>query len=172
MQIYPINGDDSPINEFTSRSGNKNGQNQMKKIHNAKTSRYLLPLYNQPLSSESRNTLSRTDSHLKFSFVSHSQIQRRNAKCEFRQISRKLIHAMNFVKELRQYAEQLKSQHMEYKYRHRNFFPFYPDDKIYIIWIIFMKGMHCIASIILPFQLAFQGSRNIINSNTYCYICN
>ncbi|CAK59622.1 unnamed protein product (macronuclear) [Paramecium tetraurelia] len=111
-----------------------------------------LPLYNLPSSTESRNTLSRTDSHLKFSFVSHSQLQKRKAKCVFRKISRKLIHAMNFVKELRSYAEQLKSQHMEYKYRHRNFFPLYPDDKIYIFWIVFIKGLHCIASIILPFQ--------------------
>ncbi|CAD8119378.1 unnamed protein product [Paramecium sonneborni] len=157
MQIYPISGDDSPINEVTSVSGNRSSSNQMKKLHNAKTSRYLQPLYN-PSSTESRLTISRTDSHLKLSFVSHSQQQRRNIKTEFRQLSKKLIHAMNFIKELRQYADQLKAQHMEYKYRHRNFFPLYPDDKIYIIWIIIMKALHCIASIILPFYLAFQGS--------------
>ncbi|CAD8198515.1 unnamed protein product [Paramecium octaurelia] len=161
MQIYPISGDDSPINEVTSGSAHKSGSTQVKRLHIAKTSRYLLPLYNPP-SVESRITLSRTDSHLKLSFVSHSQQMRRNAKCEFRQISRKLIHAMNFVKELRQYAEQLKSQHMEYKYRHRNFFPLYPDDKMYIIWIVLMKGLHCVASIILPFELAFQGVGTIV----------
>lgn len=40
---------------------------------------------------------------------------------------------------------------MEYKYRHRNLLPLYPDDNSYIIWITFMKFLHFLASVILPF---------------------
>ncbi|CAD8188879.1 unnamed protein product [Paramecium pentaurelia] len=88
--------------------------------------------------------------------ISPTNSQRIDKKQQFSKLIRKIINAQHFIEELRNYADQLRSQNVRYAYKRRSFLPLFPDDIPYIIWGLIINLCTDVAAILFPLQIAFD----------------
>ncbi|CAK56960.1 unnamed protein product (macronuclear) [Paramecium tetraurelia] len=88
--------------------------------------------------------------------ISPTNSQRQDRKLQFQKLIRKIINAQHFIEELRNYAEQLRTQNLRYAYKRRSLLPLFPDDIPYIIWGLIINLCTDFAAILFPLQVAFD----------------
>ncbi|CAK79091.1 unnamed protein product (macronuclear) [Paramecium tetraurelia] len=88
--------------------------------------------------------------------ISPTNSQRIDKKLQFSKLVRKIINAQHFIEELRNYADQLRSQNVRYAYKRRNLLPLFPDDIPYILWGLIINLCTDFAAILFPLQIAFD----------------
>ncbi|CAD8200951.1 unnamed protein product [Paramecium pentaurelia] len=114
----------------------------------------------QPLNNSNRKKRAKTvKNFIQFSStatISPTHSQRTDKKLQFQRLIRKIINAQHFIDELRNYAEQLRSQNLRYAYKRRNWLPLFPDDIPYILWGLIINLCTDFAAILFPLQVAFD----------------
>ncbi|KAM3146406.1 hypothetical protein pb186bvf_001375 [Paramecium bursaria] len=118
----------------------------------------LLQVHNSTESKHS--TFSRTNSHRKLS-SGYIFVKRKKELLElFKKRIRILIIIQGFIKELKQYSDQLRTQHLEFLFRKRSHLPLFPDDKFLMIWNEFIQLIHFICTVLFPLTFAFNFESN------------
>ncbi|CAD8109285.1 unnamed protein product [Paramecium sonneborni] len=82
--------------------------------------------------------------------------ERQNKKNQLKKIMKKIRIALQFINQLQNYAQQLKSYRAKYQYRKRGILPLFPDDIIYIVWGLGINLCTDIAALLYPIEVAFE----------------
>ncbi|CAD8070704.1 unnamed protein product [Paramecium sonneborni] len=114
----------------------------------------------QPIKNSNRKKRSKTVKNFiqlsSTTTISPTNSQRTDRKLYFSKLIRKIINAQHFIEELKNYADQLRSQNIRYTYKRRNFLPLFPDDVPYILWGLIINLCTDFAAILFPLQIAFD----------------